>query len=130
MERLGDLAAGAQSPLELRYLKDVERAHGLPPGVRQRRLAGRTVRWIDVDLEEFGVRVELDGRVGHVEEGAFRDRVRDNAATVSGRATLRYGWVDVVGSPCAVAAEVAQVLRRRGWAGQLVACGPHCRMSR
>jgi hypothetical protein len=129
MDLLGDVAAGAQSPLELRYLREVERAHGLPPGVRQRRLAGRTVRWVDVDLAEFGVRVELDGRLGHVDEGAFRDRVRDNAATVSGRATLRYGWVDVVGTPCAVAAEVAQVLRSRGWAGKPVACGPYCRIS-
>ena len=32
---LGDVAAGAQSALEIEYLRDVERAHGLPDGERQ-----------------------------------------------------------------------------------------------
>ena len=78
---LADVELGAQSPLELRYLTRVERAHGLPAGVRQRRVAGRSVRWIDVDHDEFATRIELDGRLGHVEDGAFRDRARDNAST-------------------------------------------------
>lgn len=123
---LGDVELGAQSPLELAYLRQVERAHGLPAGVRQRRLAGRSVRWIDVDLDEFGLRVELDGRLGHVEEGAFRDRRRDNDSTRAGRATLRYGWADVLGAPCDVAAEVAGVLAARGWGGRPRRCGPCC----
>ncbi len=100
-----------------------------PAGVRQRRLAGRTTRWVDVDLDQFAVRIELDGRLGHVEDGAFRDRQRDNAATRSGRASLRYGWGEVFGSACAVAAEVAAVLMARGWTGQPRRCGPACRLA-
>jgi hypothetical protein len=32
---LGDVAGGAESAMELRFLRDVERAHGLPTGRRQ-----------------------------------------------------------------------------------------------
>ena len=39
---LGDVVEGAQSALELRYLKDVERAHGLPRGTRR---SARLVRF-------------------------------------------------------------------------------------
>lgn len=61
---LSDVAAGAQSPLELRHLRAVERAHGLPTARRQRRVAGGRVIWVDVDHDEFAIRIELDGRVG------------------------------------------------------------------
>ena len=125
---LGDVAEGAQSPLELRHLRRVERAHALPTGCRQRRVAGSRVIWIDVDYAEYGVRVELDGRIGHVGEGRFRDRRRDNRATVDGHATLRYGHADVFGDPCAVAAEQVRVLRSRGWTGHPRSCGPSCRV--
>ncbi|WP_052762409.1 hypothetical protein, partial [Jiangella alkaliphila] len=91
---LADVADGAQSPLELRHLRRVERAHGLPTGRRQRRSAGHRVIWIDVDYPEHHLRVELDGRVGHAGEGRFRDHHRDNHATVDGHATLRYGHAD------------------------------------
>jgi hypothetical protein len=96
---VADVAEGAQSPLEVEYLRRVERAHGLPAGVRNRRWGDRHVRWIDVDLDEFETRVELDGRLGHEDEGRFRDRRRDNRSTVSGKATLRYGHADVFGDP-------------------------------
>ena len=36
----------------------------LPRGERNRRWVDRRVTWVDVDLDEFGVRVELDGRLG------------------------------------------------------------------
>lgn len=123
---LADVAEGAQSPLELRHLRRVERAHGLPTGCRQRRVAGARVIWIDVDYDEFTTRVELDGRIGHVGEGRFRDRHRDNRATVDGHATLRYGHADVFGKPCAVAKEQARVLRARGWTGTVRSCRPGC----
>ncbi|SDS12015.1 type IV toxin-antitoxin system AbiEi family antitoxin domain-containing protein [Jiangella sp. DSM 45060] len=125
---LADVASGAQSPLELRHLRRVERAHGLPTGCRQHRLAGSRVIWIDVDYDDFRLRVELDGRVGHTGEGRFRDRHRDNRATVDGHATLRYGHADVFGDPCGVAAEHVRVLRARGWRGTPRACGPSCRV--
>jgi hypothetical protein len=124
---VADVAHGAQSPLEIEYLRRVERAHGLPPGVRNRRWADNRVTWIDVDLAEFGTRVELDGRVGHEDEGRFRDRRRDNRSTVSGKATLRYGHAEVFGDPCGVAAEVAAVLQAHGWAGHARRCGLSCR---
>lgn len=40
-ELLTDVDDGAESPLELRYLNEVERPHGLPRGVRQHRDRGR-----------------------------------------------------------------------------------------
>ncbi|TDE11855.1 type IV toxin-antitoxin system AbiEi family antitoxin domain-containing protein [Jiangella asiatica] len=123
---LTDVASGAQSPLELRHLRRVERAHGLPVGTRQRRVAGGRAIWIDVDYEPYSVRVELDGRVGHAGDGRFRDRRRDNRATVQGHATLRYGHADVFGDPCGVALEQAAVLRTRGWTGTRRPCGPTC----
>lgn len=124
---LADVEEGAESALELWYLKRVERAHALPRGSRQRRrrMDGR-VTYSDVEYEDFGVVVELDGRVGHVEEGAFRDRRRDNAAVREGRTTLRYGWDDATRRPCAVAAEVGVVLAQRGWADSLRSCGRSC----
>ncbi|WP_116947101.1 type IV toxin-antitoxin system AbiEi family antitoxin domain-containing protein [Jiangella endophytica] len=123
---LVDVAEGAQSPLELQHLRAVERAHRLPRGCRQRRRAGARVIWIDVDYEPFHTRVELDGRVGHDGEGRFRDRHRDNAATVSGAWTLRYGHTEVFGEPCRVAQEQARVLHDRGWAGRPRPCGADC----
>jgi hypothetical protein len=123
---VADVADGALSPLELAYLRRVERSHGLPTGVRNRRWVDRRVRWIDVDLDEYDVRVELDGRIGHEDEGRFRDRRRDNRSTVSGKATLRYGHAEVFGDACGVAAEVAAVLAAHGWAGSVRRCGTAC----
>ncbi|MBB5791230.1 type IV toxin-antitoxin system AbiEi family antitoxin domain-containing protein [Jiangella mangrovi] len=123
---LSDVADGAQSALELHHLRRVERAHGLPAGCRQRRVEGRRVTWVDVDYSEYQVRVELDGRVGHTGEGRFRDRRRDNRATVDGHVTLRYGHADVFGDPCGVATEQARVLSARGWTGTIRTCRPGC----
>jgi very-short-patch-repair endonuclease len=113
---LADVADGCHSVLERRYLHDVERAHGLPRGMRQSLRstpAGR--RYDDVRYDRFGVVVELDGRVAHPDEERWRDLRRDNAATVSGDRVLRYGWSDVSADPCAVAAQVAVVLHQSGW---------------
>lgn len=123
---LADVAEGAQSPLELAHLRRVERAHGLPRGHRQTGLAGRRVTWIDVDYEQFGTRVELDGRLGHEVHEAFRDRARDNRSARAGVAALRYGFAEVLGDPCGVAAEQAEVLQARGWHGRPRPCGPRC----
>ncbi|WP_083460360.1 type IV toxin-antitoxin system AbiEi family antitoxin domain-containing protein [Jiangella muralis] len=123
---LADVTEGAQSPLELRHLHRVERAHGLPTGCRQQRVTGSRVIWIDVDYAEYQVRVELDGRLGHTGEGRFRDHHRDNHATVDGHATLRYGHADIYANPCAVAAEHARVLESRGWTGRPRSCRPGC----
>ena len=112
MGLLTDVADGVESPLELRYLREVERPHGLPRGKRQHRARG-TAR--DVYYSEFATVVELDGRIGHEGAGVLRDMRRDNRSALFGEATLRYGWADVTERPCLVAAEVAAVLSRRGW---------------
>lgn len=124
-ELIEDVREGAQSPLEVTYLRDVERAHSLPRGRRQLRRA-RSGAHHDVGYREFGLIVELDGRLGHVEEGRFRDLRRDNAALVDGYSTLRYGWSDLTTDPCLVARQVAEVLVRRGWLGVPTSCA-HCR---
>jgi hypothetical protein len=123
---LADVSDGAESPLELNYLNDVERRHGLPRGRRQHH-ARRTAR--DIYYEEFATVVELDGQAGHRDAGRHRDMRRDNRSTVSGEATLRYGWWDVLERACLVAAEVAAVLRLRGWQGVPTLC-PDCRHAR
>jgi very-short-patch-repair endonuclease len=120
---LADVSEGCHSMLELRYLRRVERAHGLPRGNRQHRRG----RWYDdVDYADFGVSVELDGRAAHPAELAFRDHRRDNAAVLTGSRVLRYGFADVAHRPCAVALEVAAVLTAAGWRGRPRSCGPTC----
>lgn len=115
---LDDVGLGAQSLLELRYLRNVERPHGLPKARRQRR-ADRYGRrqWDDLSYEEYDTTVELDGRLGHDGEGRWRDMRRDNAVVAEGRAPLRYGYADVTEHPCEVAAQVARILQSNGWTG-------------
>jgi hypothetical protein len=113
------VANGLMSTLEVEYLENVEDKHGLPRGDRQTPFAvdGKTL-WEDVTYDVHGaaVTVRLDGRTTHATGGiAFRDRRRDNAAELAGRARLVYGWQDVHDSPCAVAAEVRAILLREGW---------------
>lgn len=116
--------AGVRSPLELDYLRLVERAHGLPHGTGQVR---RRRTEVEVVYEEYGLVVELDGRLGHSGLGAFRDRWRDKASTTDGLATLRYGLADAVDESCLVARRVAVNLHHRGWTGDLMHCG-RCRL--
>jgi hypothetical protein len=126
---LGDLlddGSGVESPLEWRFHRDVEVPHGLPTATRQHvvKVGLRTERR-DAVYEEQRVVVELDGRLGHVGVGAFRDMSRDNAATVRGEVALRYGWLDVAGDPCGVARQIAEILTARGWRGVFKRC-PSC----
>jgi hypothetical protein len=124
---LQDVADGAHSALEVRYLRDVERAHGLPPASRQHVVVtagGKS--YDDVRYREYGVVVELDGRMAHPADARWRDMRRDNAAAVDGRAVLRYGWTDVACRPCAVAEQVAGVLRAAGWRGVVRRCRDGC----
>ena len=117
-ELLADVGQGAESPLELVYLRDVERAHGMKPGRRQVRSGGYRC---DICYEE-GLVVELDGRRGHEGLGAFRDMDRDNFHIMQGIPTLRFGWLQCVTDPCGVLAQVAEVRRRLGWTGDLKCC--------
>ncbi|MEV5704579.1 type IV toxin-antitoxin system AbiEi family antitoxin domain-containing protein [Actinoallomurus sp. NPDC052274] len=124
---LADVDEGATTPLEIRFVRDVERAHGLPPSARQvRSLRGGRVTYEDVRAEAYGVVIELDGRAAHPFAERHRDMRRDNAAVRAGRAPLRYGWGDVTERPCLVAAEIADVYRSRGWTGTPHPCGAGC----
>jgi hypothetical protein len=121
--------AGVHSALEHWYLHDVERPHTLPRGVRQARVRrGDRIAYRDVLYEDYGVAVELDGRAAHPGDLRWRDIYRDNAAAADGILTLRYGWLDVRQRPCLVAAQVTQVLRRRGY-GAARPCAPSCPVS-
>lgn len=122
---LDDVEAGSCSVLEREYLARVERAHGLPVGRRQARaeLRGRTM-WQDVAYEDWGLVVELDGRVDHVVmTDRDRDLDRDLAAAAEGGLTLRLGYGQVLSRPCDTAYGVARVLASRGWGGTVQRCG-------
>lgn len=123
---LDDVARGACSVLEVAYLRDVERAHGLPDGRRQ---APRTDRpgLRDVLYLAQGVVVELDGRMDHAalpEREA--DLERDLAALVQGLTTARIGWAQTARNPCRTAYAVAELLQSRGWTERPRRC-PRCR---
>jgi hypothetical protein len=126
-DAITEVRAGAHSPLELRYLRDVERRHGLPRGDRQAVTMRRGTRqYADVRYAKYGVVVELDGVLAHPAEARTYDSRRDNANMLDGYQTLRYGWVPVAYHACAVALEVADLLRKRGWRGFLRRCGNAC----
>ncbi len=121
-EILGDVAAGSRSALEVRYARDVERAHRLPPSERQ---AGPAQRLTDAWYRAYGLIVELDGRAYHEGAAAWNDLHRDNLHRLHEVVTLRYAWVHVATTPCLVAREVAEALRLGGWTGEMAAC-PRC----
>jgi very-short-patch-repair endonuclease len=124
---LDDVGSGCHSMLELRYLRDVERAHGLPTGRRQAARQRSGGRWYDdVLYPAYATIVELDGREAHPDEARGRDRRRDNAAVAAGLSALRYGSTDVLIRPCTTAAELAAVLRHNGWPDHPHPCRPTC----
>ncbi|MBC7292377.1 MAG: type IV toxin-antitoxin system AbiEi family antitoxin domain-containing protein [Actinotalea sp.] len=125
---LGEVGCGAESPMELRYHRDVERAHGLPRSTRQvaQVVGGRWIR-ADAVYVGLGVRVELDGELAHPGGRTVADTWRDNAVLVElGEITLRYRWHHVRVTPCLTARQVAQALRSRGWDGVTRRCTPTC----
>lgn len=126
---LDEAINGTHSPLEYRWDHDVERAHGLPPSVAQRRYTkpdgGTGFR--DRMFADYGVIVELDGDLTHPVETRWRDRERDNYAAGDDLETLRFGWKHVrPPRNCATAALTATVLRHRGWQGTPSRCGEDC----
>ncbi len=132
LDVLAEVQIGVASNLELAYRRDVEQRHRLPAGTRNEAEDGRSgSHWYrDVRYRAWHVIVELDGREAHPVDGAFRDMRRDNVAAVAGDTTLRYGWRDVVGDPCSVAAQVSAVLTLGGWADRPRRCGTACTVDR
>jgi len=122
---LADVAEGAMSALERRYLRDVERAHGLPRADRQS-LGPGVVR--DVEYRRWRLRLELDGRFGHEwSSGRWDDLDRDVDSAVDGHLTVRLGWRQVL-EPCRLADRMARILVAQGWSGRPKPCGPGCQL--
>jgi hypothetical protein len=132
-DALADAEDGVQFPLERRYARDVERAHGLPKAQRQVRstIGGRT-HYKDNLYEKYGICVEIDGPAYHRAERVQKDKDRDNrnlaAADIQ---TYRFGPVNVTERACESAAMVAESLRRNGWKDQPHPCRrPGCTVGR
>jgi hypothetical protein len=123
------VAGGSHFPLEFRYDRDVERAHGLPAAERQVKFVkpDGTRGFRDRCYEEYGIIVELDGKEFHPAEHRAQDRARDNEAAATTGATLRYGWADIYASPCDTAGQVYRALRKRGYLGTIKPCSATCR---
>jgi hypothetical protein len=120
---LGDVEDGGQSGAELLYIRDVERAHGLPAATRQSPSDRGRRRFHDHEYEEWGLIVEVDGRLGHEQwSDRVRDGQRDRQLLRDSRMTTRVFWVDVAVQPCATAIDVAAILRGRGWTGAARPC--------
>ncbi|TCJ29937.1 hypothetical protein [Nocardioides jejuensis] len=126
-EVLLDLKAGACSVLEREYLR-IEQAHGLPIGRRQaprRTPGGKEFR--DVEYEEYGLVVELNGRAFHSGKQAWdKDLERELDDLLDAKVQARLGWRQVFGTPCRTAGKIATLLTQRGWADQPSRCGPDC----
>lgn len=128
LDLLGEVREGTESPMEHRYHRDVERRHGLPRSIRQLRdrVSGQGIR-SDVVYRGFGLRVELDGFLGHPGGRTSADTWRDNAVLLErGDRTLRYRWAHVAATPCRTAGQVARALLQGGWDGQVQPCGAAC----
>jgi hypothetical protein len=126
-EVFNDVDDGVRSVLEYRYLKYVERAHGLPKGERQQPwvLGGRR-KYPDVEYEDQNVLVHLDGKVGHSDSlDKWADLDADLSGLVGRVVSVRLGWGQVL-DPCRLAASIASLLQQRGWVGRLQPCSPIC----
>ena len=110
---------GVHSGLELRYARDVERAHGLPSAQRQaRREFGGRAHYRDNWYAEYRVCVEVDGPAYHRDEQVWKDKRRDNLNLAEdGAETFRLGPLEVTELACDSAAMVAAALSRNGWTG-------------
>ena len=110
---------GVQSSLERRYVRDVERAHGLPVSQHQarRQINGKT-HYKDNWYPEYRLAVEIDGPAYHQNEQVQRDKDRDNVNLAADDVkTFRFGPVAVTEHACETAAMVAVTLQRNGWPG-------------
>jgi len=130
-EAIDDADSGIHFPLERRYVRDVERAHGLPAAQRQARrtIDGKT-HYKDNWYAEYGICVELDGATYHGVKQIRRDKHRDNVnLAVDAAKTYRFTLVDVSEKACESAAMVAASLRRYGWQGRPHPCRrPRCKV--
>jgi hypothetical protein len=123
---LNEFRGGATTPLEIAGTRRILKAHGLPTGRGQVREQANG-RSIIRDRVVGGVIIEFDGRLGHSDPGGrFRDLDRDNAAVLTGRPTLRFGWTDVYDHPCRAADQIAEALTRLGTNPNMEPCSAGC----
>lgn len=126
---LGDIRDGACSALEHTFLTRVERAHGLPRGIRQSPTEVGRPGFRDVKYPEFGLVVELDGLAFH-DDAVSRDRdlERDlDAAVFAALRTIRLAWGQAHIRSCATATKVGRILQNHGWSSQPRRCtSPTC----
>jgi hypothetical protein len=122
---------GIHSVLEYRYLRDVERAHGLPRSRHQVRVViDSKIVYRDLYYDEYQVAMELDGRLAHPDDERWRDNQRDIQAGTLGVQTCRYSWRDIYAHPCETAVLQARILQQRGWRGTPRPCSPGCPVGR
>ncbi|MGB6126066.1 MAG: hypothetical protein WBG47_11995 [Gordonia sp. (in: high G+C Gram-positive bacteria)] len=119
-----DIRDGTCSVLEHRYLTNVEQAHGLPRGTRQSPTEVGRPGFRDVEYDEWGLIVELDGRAHHDSARARdADLERDlDAFVFAGKDTIRLGYGQAVERACATAIKVGTALNHRGWRGFVKPC--------
>jgi len=128
VDMLADLESGACSVLEREYLR-LEERHGLPSGSRQAEaeFSGRA-GFQDVTYSQQTMVVELDGRTDHGGQPITwdDDHERDLRTAVDRDTfTVRLTYGQVFHHGCRTIAAVAELLRRRGWHGELLPC-PAC----
>ena len=112
-DAIPDIRAGVHSPLELRYVRDVERRHGLPRGDRQVPvIRGVTRQYIDVLIRGLRRGRRTRRRPRALCRRQEPRRRRDNANTLDGYQTLRYSWTPVAYHACATALEVFSLRSR------------------
>jgi hypothetical protein len=120
---LRDVEDGGQSGAELLYIRDVERAHGLPRAVRQSPSRVGRHRLHDNDYVAQQLIVEVDGRLGHERwADRVRDGRRDRQLLTTARLTTRVFFADVALQPCSTASEISAILVSRGWDGRPRRC--------
>jgi hypothetical protein len=127
-EVLRDVDDGVRSALEFRYMRFVERAHGLPRGERQEPLVlGGKRGYPDVHYEEQNILVHLDGRIGHTDSlDKWADFDRDLDGLVdSALLSVHVGWGQVL-DPCRLARLLGALLQQRGWNGSVQPCSTVC----
>jgi hypothetical protein len=123
-EALEDAGDGVHSSLERRYVRDVERAHGLPVSLHQaRRQLGSKAHYRDNWYEAYRVVVEIDGPTYHQNEQVQQDKHRDSVnLALDDVKTHRFGPVGVTERACETASLVAATLQRGGWKGSPRRC--------
>lgn len=110
LERMPVTGGVVESELELRFLRVVVRAYGLPTPVHQHRVGRFRV---DFAYPLARLAIELDGRRWHgAASDRARDRRREEALAGAGWSVLRFTWADVHERPNGIATEITAHLRR------------------